>query len=310
MSEHIGLHDISPEFRERLEWQVASDLRRENRFAAPVTGGRWRRLRVAVVLLCTLGIGAIGGVASAQVQDTRQRSLLLLRAQSEMELLQMRLQLVEAEYTNIRNRAAVGTATREEVREHELRVAALRAGLQRAALQIQEIQATGAPPATDLTAPPVDGRDFVGERLRLDVMSAEAELVAANAALQEAERRQRLGLASSTATLQAQAELMEARNAMEVLRTRLALRQRFLDREVDAERLAMELRRAELRLELQLVELRMRLAGERVERVRDQVGLGQAAERDQLRAELEVLELQADLEILRRELELLGGGEI
>jgi len=307
MTEHTDRHVPDPEFRARLEWQVASALRRESRFAAPIRSGGWRRLRMAALLLVTLGLGAMGGAASAQVQDARYKALLLASVRSEVALAELRMRLAEEAYVDAQRRVALGIVPRAELRDYEARRAAARAALQRAVLDTEEIQASGAEPATDLTAPRVDGRDFVGERLRVELATAATTLESASGAMQEAERRVRLGLEPELAVLQARLDLVRARNEFALLQVRQELRDRFLDREITAEALGPELRRQELRLEIEAAGVAYELARRRQELIGQQVRTGLATERERLQAELEVVERQSDLERLQLELGRIGG---
>jgi outer membrane protein TolC len=309
MSEHIGLHEITPEFRARLDWQVATALRRESRFVLPVTGGRWRRLRVAVVLLCTLAVGGLGGVASAQVQDARERVRLLAAARSELALAEMRLELARVEFLDAEQRRRTGLIETSEFMAASAAVRALEASLRAAELGIDEIRITGLPPNDALTAPLVDGRDFVQERLRSQVDAAEAEVRRANHVMSTVEQRVKLGLADSLESLQAGVEAVRADGALEALRTHLQLRAEYLSGEIRTEDLPLAVRRAELRLELRTAALAFTLARHRFHQMENRLALGQATARDVLRAELQMLEREADLEVLRRELALLGGGD-
>jgi hypothetical protein len=96
MNPQGGSHDITPEFRAHLEWQVESALRRETRFAAPVVRPM-ARLRASVALIAAFAIGGIAVGASGEWQDARQRDALMDPAKSEEALMRLRVELAEAE---------------------------------------------------------------------------------------------------------------------------------------------------------------------------------------------------------------------
>src|SRR5688500_7516131 len=74
----------------------------------------------------------------------------------------------------------------------------------RAQLNSEEIEASSQPPRDDLNAPLVGGRDFVTERIRLDLANAQHWLVVAERALATADRRVRVGAVSDLARAEAQ----------------------------------------------------------------------------------------------------------
>ena len=90
MNPLVESHEPTPEFRANLEWQIETSLRRENRFAAPVTG-RARRLGAGLVVVAALTTGGIAGLAAGQVQDARQRDQLMETARSEEAVVRLRL---------------------------------------------------------------------------------------------------------------------------------------------------------------------------------------------------------------------------
>jgi outer membrane protein TolC len=302
-----GSHDVRPEFRAHLEWQIESALRRETRFATTAAGGRMPRLRAALVVVAALATGGIAVAASGELQDARQRDLLIATANSEEALVRLRVELARADYDDTRRRFETGTAGRETLQAAERQLHEMEAALARIRLDIEEIRLTSAAPRNDLQAPLVGERDFVRERLTLELETAQRGLVAAEKALEQAKQRVEVGIAPRAAQLQAEAELEQARARLQQLSATLDLRQRALNGEIKAEELATALRRIELRLRNDRLQREMQIARGRVEEVRRLVEIGQGTQLELKRAEVELLERELELQRIRQELEMVGG---
>jgi hypothetical protein len=299
-------HEPTPEFLAHLEWQIQTALRREDRLTSPVSASR-RRFGAALLIIAALTTGGIAGIASERVQDARQRSQLVEAARSEVTLLNVRLELVRATYEDMRRKFEVGTADREALLSVEREVRALEASLARARLDIQEIEMTSSVPRNDLDAPLVGKRDFVRERLALDMAAAQSGLTTAEQAVAQAQQRIEVGAAPAAARLQPEGELAQARLRMQELRAKLELRQRFLKGEIKADALASEMRRVELTLQRTRSQRELEIARQRVDEVRRLFEVGQGTELDVKRAEVELLERQLEIKGIQRELEIIGG---
>ena len=291
-----------PEFRAHLEWQIASALRREERFTEPASAGP-RRLRTAVAFLAALAIGAGAMGASGQVQEARNRDALIEALRTEESLGRLRLELAEAEYQDARRKYETGIASREGVQAAETQLLALKAALARLALNMEEIKATAQAPRDDLQAPLVDRRDFVSERLRLELIAAQQALVAAEQALEEAKKRVDVGLAPAVVKVQADVDRVLAAVRLQQLAQTLDLRRKVLGNGVDAAALATELRRITLTTEFKRAQGALDAARARLDAVRALFATGRVGELELKRAEVELLEHELDLKRIRQELE-------
>jgi hypothetical protein len=283
-----------------LQWQIETAVRRERRLASPAHGGR--RLRAVAIVAAALIVGAAGGVASGEMQDARQRASLVQSAQADAELLRTRYELAKAEYEAARTRFQVGMAGRESLAAAEAQMREMALAIKRLQVDMAEIVATSAPPRRDLDAPLVGQRDFVRDRLMLDLESAQQILVATEQALKETRARVAVGTATNTAQLAAEAEVVLAREQMQLLHSRLQLRERFLRGEVEALALATLQREAELTLAHQRAAREISLARARLDLLRRQVAVGVAEQIEVKRAEIAVLEREMELHKIRAEL--------
>ena len=304
MNSPVESHEPTPEFRAHLEWQIETALRRETRLTAPVTGARW--LGAALIVVAALATGGVAGLAAGHVQDARQRDRLIETVRSEESVLRLRLELAESEYQESRKRFEAGTVGRESVLAAESQVQAMRKALARIQVDIEEIRATSATPRNDLDAPLVGGRDFVRDRLTLDLQSAQQALSAAEQTAAQAAERFKVGVAPRAIELQAQEDLAQARARIELLMATLDLRQRYLRGEVKADALASMARRRELTLQLERGQRQLELLRTRLDDLRRQVAIGQASELELKRSEVDLLERQVELKRIQQELDALS----
>ena len=101
-------------------------------------------------------------------------------------------------------------------------------------LQIEEVRLTGYEPAEEVSAPLAVGRDFVTERLRIEVSVPEAALELERWRLRETERRLSLGAADGLDVEAARARTVEISAAIEGFRRRIDIRRRLLSGQIDA----------------------------------------------------------------------------
>lgn len=225
--------------------------------------------------------------------------------QAEENLARTRLALAKAEYEDVKRRFEVGTAGHDSLTAAEQQLHAMELAVQRLRLNLAEIQATSAAPRDDLDAPLIGRRDFVRERLMLQLQMAQQALVAAEQARAEAVQRARVGVASRLEELRSETELLEARNRMQLLQNMLDLRQQHLRGSLTSQQLATAQRRAELMAAAQRAEQELVLARSRLEEIRRQARVGLADQLEAKRAELAVLEREMELTRIRVEIDAL-----
>lgn len=303
-------HEPTPEFRSHLEWQIETAMRRESRLAEPVTSSApsgW--LRTAIVVLVALAIGGAAGIASERVQDAQTRGQLIENAKSELMLMQVRAEMARTEYQDARRRFESGISDAEALAKAERQVRAMESALNRLKLDIEETEQTSAAPRNELNAPLVGSRDFVRDRLRLELETAQRDLVAAEQGVSEARRRVEVGLVPQAAVLQADSQLAVAKHHMQEIRMRLELRQKYLLEQIKVEDLVAAARRVQLTLDAELGQQQLGSAKRRLDEVRRLMDIGNATQLDLKRAEIEVLELEVKLKNIQQQLAAMGKKE-
>lgn len=291
-------HRPTPQFREYLEGEVVRTFRRERLS---------RRLRGLAAVIAALAVGTTAGLASAQMGKGAQRDSLLQAATADLSLAAMRLELARAQHADASAKVKAGVLDASSLAAADAELRKMEAAAMRARLNMEEIRAASMPPRDDLNAPLVGGRDYVTERIQLELAVADMRMKAAEAARAEAERRARVGAASELTGLDAELELARARAALGVLAERQKLRKEFVERGTPGDELARRLQRQQLRLDAMVADQALGVARARLELVRKQRAAGVASELEQLKAEVELKEREAELVAIARQLRTLGG---
>jgi len=294
MNPQISLDEPTAEFRSHLEWQIQTAMRRETRFSEPFTR-RLPRARTALAVLLALVIGGAGGLAHGYAQESRDRDQLLDSARAEESLIKLRLDLARAEREQAKQRVDTGTAERQLLIVAEDRVRAVEASLARLHLNMEETRASGAGPRDDLQAPLVAQRDFVSERLMIDLATAQRTLAIAEQEDARAQERWRVGVAQRAEVQQADADLLRIRLRMQMLSETLALRRRAVQGEVKPEEISAALRKLELTQMVQSLRQEIELSQTRLDEAKRRFAVGAAPELDVKALELRILEQQAEL---------------
>lgn len=291
-----------PGFVQHLEWQLRTALRRRARFApvepraAPPAG---RRLRMVALALLSLTAGAAGVVASEQIVDarrtTRERELLLARADVEVASAERREQLLAERHERARLLGEAGVVSASELRDVELALREARVERERRALEREEIVAAGRAPDPGLGAPLVDGRDFASEHLELELRAAEARRAAREQDLARLAALAEHGRVSRAERDEAELALRTAHLETALLAERLELRAAFLRGARSREATVLQGLEAEVLHRRETLELRRRTLRGLV----DRSGEGPAPD---LALELERVEAEAELTALELEL--------
>jgi len=293
----IDPHRPTEAFRDYLEGEVSLAVRR---------GRAAGRARLAAIILLSAALGLTGGLARAQIRESTQRDSLLDAARADASLVQLRLQLLEAQLEKARVAVAAGAALSESTGALGLQVREMQAQLARAAANIDEIKASALPPRDELNAPLVDGRDFVRDRIQYRLMVLQADLQAAEAAKADADRRVRVGTATEAASLDADVSVARARRDLAVAAERLALRKEFLEQGTSIEQLTQRLEQMELKQDVAVAQSALNLARQRAALLDRLQAAGASGDLEALKARLELKEREIELQQLARRLKAMG----
>jgi multidrug resistance efflux pump len=288
-------HAPDSEFVTRLEWELASALRRQQAFNG--TSSAWRRVRFrlgATLALAAVSIfiGGAGTYAAIHITDRQAAALYIARGEALLEIARTRLEPFTRERSRMQSLVQQGVASERELRQLEAQCLDAQAEVEVRTLDLAETRITGKEPNDALSAPLVNGRDFVTERLvaRRLPLQRRLELM-----IDQARRSRELveaGRASARELTAAQANVAAAEQEVGGLAKRVALRAAFLAKQLSA-------------AEVELKDMRLAAVGARETAVRQADVLAEQHKRFTLLAERGLVshaEVQA-VEVERRTIE-------
>lgn len=301
-------HQPAPEYLSHLEWQIRTSLRRKDRFALPMNRNDGARARVAflVILAGFLGAGAV--IATDEVQESRAQEVLLVRVQGQQRIAALQLEMAQTNLDDMRRRYDQGLLGREQLIGAELPVRDAEAHLATLQLDEEEIRTSGRAPQNEISAPPVQGRDFVTERLLLQLASAQERLANVEDRLDWMQDAVDAGVLAPAELAQFRPPLAEMESEISGMHQRIALRQRFLSGEVSAREAEAELEMMETRVQLQRLEGTYERARRELQSVEEGVERGVVQDSQLQRVRFHLLQVEFEMETLRRTLSLLQGG--
>ena len=298
-NETIDMHRPTPDFRDFLEGEVIREYRRRRTF---------RRLRAAAVIIVSVGIGMSATLASAQVRESTAKDSLLLAAQADAALVAMRLNIARLELEEERKQVSVGARPAGRLPSEGM-VKHLEASAAVVALNMAEIEKTAQSPRDELNAPLVSGRDFVKERMQIELMLAHDRLSLAEQKLEDAMRRVRVGAASELESADYETSAMGRRGEMAVLAEKLKAREEFLDKGTDIRELTRRIERTEVQQAIQVAQRELANAQARMDLVEQRQKVGASTRLEVLQADMSIKLQELELQKLARRLkELLKGG--
>jgi len=299
------IHEPDPHFLEHLEWQLASTRRRRETFGEPTDTLRKRRnIKMIGIVLCSVLTGVMATATTTHLQDVAQGKLYLAQAEIQLQLADSRLELARKNLDFLKERIAVGVIKKEEGDRAEADIVRQEIEKQRLELDFGEVLASHQAARNELSAPLVNGRDFVTERLSLNVKTWQTAAAERRAEVERAQRLYQAGLVPAE-------ELQSAKDAQEHLRLimneldeKIALRTAFLRREIPAEKVDLMALVTEAGYKVNRYETLAVRAGEEYTSTekRHQVGLVTSAELDRARFNLESYEAKLKLALLELEI--------
>jgi hypothetical protein len=300
----LDRHEPDQQFVDKLEWQISGEARRRNRAAASVHP-LWKLARVAALVIVSMTLGAAAMGASYQIEESWRRELIEADLQVRLELARKRLQLAAEEAATIEQRVTIGVATRGEQAQMGMYVTETEAQVRLLELQLEEVRATGREPVGEVSSPVVRGRDFVTERLEVELEVAGQMLDLVQQDVDAARRRYEIGTTDRTQVEMMRLHLAEYERRVESLRNRLAIRADFVAGRISGVEAELMVRLSDTEGRAAVARQRFELMQEEVGQVRRRVDMG-VEDRRSLRAyELQLAEAEADLRLAEVELEVL-----
>lgn len=306
MNNPLTQHEPTPEFAARLESQLVTELRRRNREGHAPWWAAWpaARLAVAAAALVLLAMGAGGAVVAAtyEAQNAQLRDQLVATYEQRVALARQRLDLATTEHAAAQRRFEVGLSDTTTVLEKGVDVVGATAQVELLTIDLAEIRASGREPNHELSAPRIAGRDYVGERLRVQLTVPERSVEVARQLIKDNLIRVEIGTMSPESIEVVRNRVIELEASVETLQRKIAVRDLFLTGRVNAP--TVQLRGVEIEMEQRIKVLRPQVdqALAAVKRVTQQVEVGLMPSKAAAEAKLRQLELETELS--KAELEL------
>jgi outer membrane protein TolC len=292
-------HEPDDQFTARLDEQIRRDIRRRHRAAAGLPwmlrSRRALALAAAGLMLISMGVGAAVVAAAYEAQDSELRGQLTRNYTQRADLAKQRFALVSDEVREVERRLSVGAADNQAVGEARLKMADAEAQVRIAQLLLQEVAITGRDPRSELSAPRVGGRDFVGERLRVEMSVPERALAIEQARLRDLQARVEIGVGTLADLAVSQVRVAEIELALQAFKARLEIRQKFLSGGVDAVETDLRGLEAGSDRERRTLQRRIELAKTQLQTVQSRVEVGLATNVELTEAQLKLQELSTDL---------------
>ncbi|MCC7184967.1 MAG: hypothetical protein IT185_01915 [Acidobacteria bacterium] len=299
-------HEPSVEFVARLESQLGSEVRRRNRDVRAPRWATWSFAQVAtaaaVLVVASMGAGGAAVAAAYEAQSSQTRDQLVAAYTQRAELARQRLDLATTEHKAAETRFNVGLSDVKTVLEKGVEVVTAQAEVTLVQLQLEEIRLSGREPRAELWAPRVSGRDFVTERLRIEMTVPEKTLEVARKVAQDNAVRVEIGTLSPTDLDQARTLALSVEATLTALQRKLAIRQQYISGRIEAA--GTELRVLEVEAEQRTAALgpQIALAVKEEARIAQRVDAGVSRTVDL--AEARLRRMQLEMELTKAELDL------
>ena len=299
-----------PGFIARLEDRLTDDYRRLERIGSldgrqPVLG---RRLRSAAIALAGLLLGAACVTVAQRIEDSERLELLERQARTSVELAARRVEFERRALEDLETRWETGVAViASSTVAYEARATLIEAeaGLALAELALEEIEAGAGPVGNEISAPRRGGRDFFSERLQIELEGNAERRAAVAQMIDFVEARVNAGVDAPRSLLPLTAERGRLEAEAERIRETLALRESFLDGDIDAAE-------AELGHRLLLARTRQSIAESSLadlraenERLEGRLAAGVGTVDEVVASRRDLLAAEGDAEIARLEVELI-----
>ena len=305
------------EFVERLESQIMSEVRRRNRYVDMPRWLRWIALSplkaavaAALLILVSMGVGGIVVAAAYQAQSNEERQAIKARVAQRVVLAQQRVSLAADALKLAERQTSVGIEPQDTLLDARFKLAEAQAQLESVQLEAAEVDASGRDAVTAVSAPVVGGRDFVSQRWKIEMQIPMAALDAEKSRLQTLQRRVAVGAASNLDAEMSRARVVELELALQTMQKKIAVRERFLKKEIDGGLADLYVLEAEAVQRLQTIAPRLALAQKVLKDVQSRVEIGTAAMLDVSQAQVKLKELEldmskaeVDLAVIRRQID-------
>jgi len=292
------IYEPNNKFLERLEWQLSSEYRRASRLR--FSSGKIAVPRRVVAVAGILGILMTGVTvikAAEYIQDSWRKKIEIARAETEIKLRKAHLESTRERASRAETRFSNGLIREDEYRMIQIAVERAELDVKKSLLNLDEVKASGEIPRNELYAPLVGGRDFVSERLKIEIEMIELDSEQFRTNVERLKQLVEKNLARGDELNQIQAEIASRKVMIDKIQERLELRKRFVAREITAQEV-------EIKDRMTVAERNLHLAQSKVDSLKERLMRLKSLEAQRMISPMEVKQMQYALDAAQAELEL------
>ena len=299
-------YEPDSQFLDKLEWQLSSEYRRADRLKSDPRKIAVPR-GVAVVAL-TVGILMTGVAmikAAEYIQDSWRKKIEIARAETDVMLKKAHLESTVEMVTDAESRYSNGLIREEEYMAIKLAVERAELDVKRSLLDLDEVAASGQNARNELYAPKVRGRDFVSERLKIELSEVELELGTLGRQYSRFKALAEQNMISGNELEPLEAEIKFREATLVKIKQRLDLRKRYISKEIRAEEVEIAARLTESERNLQQAQAEAHLLQQQVERFKTREAQGLISSRETRHLQYALDAAQAKLKLATLEVTVL-----
>jgi len=293
-------------FLEKLEWQLSSEFRRKNRLTASTAKITVSRRMAAVA--CMAGAVMMGVTvlkAADYIRDSWRKKIEIARAETDLKLNEVYQKSIQEMEVKAEKRFSSGLIREDEYQMLLLASQRSELDVEKSRLNLEEVKASGQPARNELFAPVVGGRDFVTERLAIEIEGIELDLEQLLVRWDRLKNLTEENLVSENELNAVQAEIAARDVLIDNIQKKLELRKRFVEGEISAQETEIQDRMTAAENNLFIAKSRVDLLNKQLERLKNLENQGMIDPTEVKQVEFALDAAQAELELASLEKEVL-----
>lgn len=293
-------------FVRNLEWQLRSEIRRGRRFNTTASASRLPGVaKTAVLILLCAATGYAAAMTVEHFEHAHRKELLRIRAETSLEILRARRDMVDELVRDMSDKRVRGLVSATQLAEVEFQSELVEFEIDRARIDLEEVELSGRSPDDALYAPVFGGRDFVTERLQIDQLASVARSRFIEAQVAGVRELVEVGIADQVQAHEIELQLARSESETEDVVRRLELRHAYLKGDVTARQVTLSEELNLARDRLQDAETSAALVQEHYDRISAMQSDGLVPDIQVKEVELRLAEVRAEVRLARAELEYL-----
>lgn len=243
--------------------------------------------------------------AAEYIQDSWKRKIEIARIETEVKLKRAHLDSINEMLSRAKERFSNGLIREDEYQVIKLAAVRAEMDVSKSQLSLEEVKESGHAPRNELYAPLVGGRDFVSERLLIEMKEIGLDIDQYMTHFERLYERAERDLVSSAELGPLQAEINTREMMIAKIQTKLALRARFVKGEISAQEVEIEGRIVAAERNLNLAKTRVDTLEKQLQRLKDLEARNMVTQTEVRQMEYALNAAQAELELAALELNVL-----